>query len=500
MPYLLLVLWKINLVLLLFAAAYYLVLRRLTFYSANRWFLLFGVLFSSAYPFIDLSVFFEKRREVIYFIPDVNARVSGLAHQAVSGYWQFILLVFYAGALLMAVRLAIQFISLYRIHRRSVPGRVADYRVRILRDALRPFSFWQSIYIHPALYREEELQTILAHEDIHIKGWHSIDILLAEWSVVFYWFNPGVWLMKKAVKENLEFITDDKILKKGVDRKTYQYSLLETGSLHAAPALVNHFNFSDLKTRIKRMNARRSSRLHLGRYVIVIPLLLLTLAFTVSKKATETAAQVKKTSAIRQLLPVDTLIKAPLSSGRTLKEPVKAPRKGHRLPEKTSMLPKLTEGKHIAIIVDSLRGAASQSGLAGMQIVAGEAGPKADLAKVLSKVQGIKITRLNEAPLSEPEGPADKKKVITVVGFKAETAPQTPNKTLVLKGLPANAITADKRPVLYVNGQRMNEKILSSLLPEEVTGIDIRPEGSHGEIHIRTVSGQPVRPPEEAKN
>jgi hypothetical protein len=39
----------------LFYLAYRLVLRRLTFYGLNRLFLAFGILFSAAYPGIDLS-------------------------------------------------------------------------------------------------------------------------------------------------------------------------------------------------------------------------------------------------------------------------------------------------------------------------------------------------------------------------------------------------------------------------------------------------------------
>ena len=107
------------------------------------------------------------------------------------------------------------------------------------------------------MHNENELNTILTHEQIHVKQWHTLDIILAELSVVFYWFNPGIWLMKRAVKENLEFITDEKILKRGMDKKAYQYSLLDVGNIVPAIEIVNNFNLSDLKKRIKMMNAKR---------------------------------------------------------------------------------------------------------------------------------------------------------------------------------------------------------------------------------------------------
>lgn len=289
MPHFFVILLKINLVLILFGATYYLVLRRLTFYTLNRMFLVFGILFSTIYPFINLTDFFHNQKAIsqkVAFVSELNQKAATLVpSQFIALNWQLLTVLFYAGVVLMALRLLVQFISLYRMHRRSAPGQVANYPVRVLEEPVSPFSFWQTVYINPAMHKEKELATILEHEKVHVKQWHSLDIMLAELSVVFYWFNPGVWLMKKAVKENLEFITDEKILKKGVDRKTYQYSLLDVGNLAPAVAIVNNFNLSDLKKRIKMMNAKRSSRLTLSRYMFALPVLLLTtLAFTVSKK------------------------------------------------------------------------------------------------------------------------------------------------------------------------------------------------------------------------
>ncbi len=290
MPELLLILFKINLVLLLFAVAYYLVLRRLTFYTVNRAFLMLGIVFSTIYPFINLTDFFNRQVQlddgVAAFVPKLNEKVTQLVPSSfITEYSQVIGVVFCLGVVFMAFRLIVQFVSLYNVHQKSKPGAIANYKVRILDEVVSPFSFWQNVYINPALHQEKELQTILAHESIHVKEWHSVDIILAELSVVFYWFNPGVWLMKRAVKENLEFITDEKIIKKGVDKKVYQYSLLDVGNLTAFVPIVNNFNLSDLKKRIRMMNVKRSSRLTLSRYLFILPVLLVTtLAFTIDKK------------------------------------------------------------------------------------------------------------------------------------------------------------------------------------------------------------------------
>ena len=290
MPYLFVILIKINLVLAFFAIAYYLILRRLTFYVLNRIFLVFGILFSSLYPFIDLTDFFNNQQQlspqITSFVPAINERVQELSPVGfMAHYGQFISILFYTGVAAMTVRLILQFISLYRLHKNSAKGLVNEVPVRILAEPVNPFSFWQTIYVNPSLHTKKDLQAILAHEYIHVKQWHTLDILLAELSVVFYWFNPGVWLMNKAVKENLEFITDEKVLKRGVDKKAYQYSLLNTGNGAVAASFTNSFNIADLKKRIVMMNSKRSSRLTLSRYAFVFPVLLVTaLSFTVSKK------------------------------------------------------------------------------------------------------------------------------------------------------------------------------------------------------------------------
>ena len=311
------ILLKINLVLLLFAGTYYLVLRRLTFYKTNRIFLVFGILFSSVYPFVDMAKIWEQ-----YFAPKTNAMqwVPSVKQQLIEvmdsrvvllcniGLWLFVI-----GLILMAVRLFIQLKGLYSVHKGSTPGYLGNYKVRFLAEKLTPFAFWQNVYINPGLHRPEELDTILQHEYIHVKEWHTLDILLAEISLVFYWFNPGVWLIKNAVKENLEFITDEKILTKGTDRKTYQYSLLGVSQQELQnPALVNHFNLNDLKKRISMMNKKRSSKLKFGLYFVLLPVLVvLASAFAIDKKAVQNQVKVLKSLPVISKELVGNLIEKP---------------------------------------------------------------------------------------------------------------------------------------------------------------------------------------------
>jgi len=185
---------------------------------------------------------------------------------------------------IMAFRLLLQFASLFKIYHRSVPQKIYNRQVRVIDEEASAFSFWQSIYINPSKYSENEIKAVVVHEDVHVKQWHTLDILLAEVSLVFYWFNPGIWLIKKAISENLEFFTDREILKQGVNAKNYQYSLLYASFNTSPNAVVNHFNISTIKKRIIMMNAKKSSAFSLGRYSIMIPIVAaLLLVFGTSK-------------------------------------------------------------------------------------------------------------------------------------------------------------------------------------------------------------------------
>ncbi|HCN84591.1 MAG TPA: hypothetical protein DIT07_13365, partial [Sphingobacteriaceae bacterium] len=292
MPALILYLLKVNIALILFYLAYRFALRWLTFYTLNRFFLVSGIIFSSAYPFVDLSDIFRKHTEIndklIVIVPDWISVEKAVLPAVSFNYWQLIIAIFWTGVSIMAVRLLIKFISLYHIHRSSKPEVVNNQAFRRTNKNINPFSFWQNIYLNPTQHQQKELEAILQHEKVHVEEWHTLDILLAELSVVFYWFNPGVWLMKQAVKENLEFITDLKVLNSGLDSKIYQYSLVQISTLPQSYSLANNFNFMSIKKRIMMMNKKQSSKIQVSRYLLMLPVVIvLTFVFTISKAQLE---------------------------------------------------------------------------------------------------------------------------------------------------------------------------------------------------------------------
>src|SRR5690606_9078023 len=78
-----------------------------------------------------------------------------------------------------------------------------------------------------------------------------------------------------------EFLTDQKVLELGIDRKAYQFSLLHVTSEGSSMPVGNQFNFKSLKIRIIMMNKNRSSKINLSAYAFLMPVLIFTgISFT----------------------------------------------------------------------------------------------------------------------------------------------------------------------------------------------------------------------------
>jgi beta-lactamase regulating signal transducer with metallopeptidase domain len=114
------------------------------------------------------------------------------------------------------------------------------------------------------------------HEKIHVEEKHTLDILFAEVMLIFQWFNPFAWIYRKEIENNLEFLTDNKLVeKKDVEASSYQMSLLKVSAPHFPLNLTTNYNQSLLKKRIAMMNAKRSSLNTAWKYFFLVPMLAL---------------------------------------------------------------------------------------------------------------------------------------------------------------------------------------------------------------------------------
>ena len=206
------------------------------------------------------------------------------------------------GLLLFGANFLLQIaVLLYQSYSRPV---IQDGRFRIveIRGNRAPCSFGNTIFINPENYDWETYNQILIHEKIHVSGRHTLDILLAEIAVVLQWFNPFVWLYRREVENNLEFLTDASVLMhREVERSAYQLSLLRVSAPHLPFSITNNYNQSLLKRRIVMMNSKRSSFHTVWKYFFLLPIL--SVLVCALNKPAAFAAEDKTTSPGHSILP-----------------------------------------------------------------------------------------------------------------------------------------------------------------------------------------------------
>ncbi|WP_181305674.1 M56 family metallopeptidase [Rufibacter sp. XAAS-G3-1] len=280
MPALLLYLLQVNVGLGLLYLLYQAALRQTTFYTWNRWFLLVGLGLATGFPLVGFSGLLPEKPQLYQTISRYSSNWQPLevpsSADAAFDVWQIPVAVFWLGLGVMAARFCVQLASLYSIHRRSRPSSFQGIPFREVRQSLPPFSFGNTIYFNSQRHPQEDWLPILRHEYTHVRQGHTLDILLVEFVTLVHWFNPVVWLLRKALKQNLEFLTDQQTVAAGIDRKRYQFSLLQTAG--ASPfSLSASFSYHSLKHRIMMMNKTPSARVQRLRFLAATPLLFVSL-------------------------------------------------------------------------------------------------------------------------------------------------------------------------------------------------------------------------------
>jgi hypothetical protein len=147
-----------------------------------------------------------------------------------------------------------------------------------LEEETAPFSFWNRVFVHPPSYDPETYRRVVEHELIHLRQRHTLDLLLAELLVVVQWCNPFAWWYRRAIEDNLEFLTDAEMLRRGNDAVDYQLSLLRVAVPNRAIGLATNYNQNLLEQRILMMKAKRSSSRSGWKYLALPALFLLSVS------------------------------------------------------------------------------------------------------------------------------------------------------------------------------------------------------------------------------
>ncbi|GAB4032862.1 TonB family protein [Spirosoma jeollabukense] len=279
---------KANLYGLLFVGCYWLLLRRHTFFTLNRAYLLASVVLSLLLPLASLPA---QTVEADWPVP---VGVIALPMTAITtmpvdtgpNWEQIALLAYGLVAFTLLLRLAIRIGRLFQFIQ-QLPHQVGNDNDYVLVQAPNPtgseastptFSFFRYLVLNP---EDVQNELIIRHELVHIRQRHSVDVLALALLRAVFWISPSLWLIDRMLRQVHEFLAD----KQAGQPTVYARFLVEYAFGSQTDTLTNgFFNPSLLKQRILMLHQKSTNRWALGKYVLVLPLAFGLLAMTTARE------------------------------------------------------------------------------------------------------------------------------------------------------------------------------------------------------------------------
>jgi bla regulator protein blaR1 len=283
---LLLYFFKMSAGTILFYICYLLFFRNDTFYKRNRSYLILNLLLPALLPLLNLtnlnnrtgSVSKNTLNEILLTGNNLGTAMSDrLAAFDFSTFliWFYFLI---SGILLVRFIISLAKTSII-IKKGTVKG--IDFPGLIISELQHPpFSFYPYVVIPRDIYESGNYKEILDHEYAHIRQRHTFDLLLSELFIVFQWFNPFIWLIKRSMVLNHEYLADKVSLKNSGSKKEYQYKLLHMPvSIRSVP-LAHNFS-SLIKNRIVMINKKPTNSYAALKSLLILPaVMILFIAFS----------------------------------------------------------------------------------------------------------------------------------------------------------------------------------------------------------------------------
>jgi hypothetical protein len=166
-----------------------------------------------------------------------------------------------------------------------------------------PFSFFRYIFWNEEIdIRTTTGKQILQHELTHVRQKHSFDNIFLQLVVIFGWFNPFFWLLKKEMNMIHEFIADNKAVAEG-DTASLAQMLLAAAYPQQSFSLSNPFFFSPIKRRLAMLTKTSNPRFSYLRRLVVLPLLcVVTVLFAFRNKEKDQPVTLSLANVVEQVV------------------------------------------------------------------------------------------------------------------------------------------------------------------------------------------------------
>tara|TARA_R110001583_G_scaffold71217_2_gene200907 strand:- start:15193 stop:16518 length:1326 start_codon:yes stop_codon:yes gene_type:complete len=275
-------------------------LEKESIHRLKRFYLLGALLFSLIVPALVFTEYVEpepvnqisnateqavqQSEDIINVPPALETDVLDVAPLLWSIY--FVGLFFFG---LKFLRNLLQIVSRIRKNPKHKLARITQV---LLQEKITPHTFMSYIFLNKSKFESNQIpKEVLLHEETHAKQKHSLDVLFVELLQVILWVNPLIYLSKKAIKLNHEFLADQSVLENNIDQTSYKNTLLSylsPDSEKKYQPLSNAINYSSIKKRFTIMKKQTSTKGIVLRSTLLLPLLtVLLVGFSETKTIVE---------------------------------------------------------------------------------------------------------------------------------------------------------------------------------------------------------------------
>lgn len=183
----------------------------------------------------------------------------------------YVLWVLYVGgAVLVSGIFMLSLVRMRQLLHRCEVGECDGFRLLICPHRQQSFSWGRTIVLSQEDY-ERNYEAVLLHERMHLRYWHTADLLWMELFVVLHWFNPAAWLLMRELREIHEFEADRGVLSQGIDATQYQLLLVKKSVGIRLYSMAIGFRHSKLKQRINMMLKKRTNGLARLKLLLFVP-------------------------------------------------------------------------------------------------------------------------------------------------------------------------------------------------------------------------------------
>jgi len=286
---------QVSLSLGVFYSLFWIFLRKETFFTTNRFYLLGSLILSSLMPLFNVQHLFSEHTFIYLNILDPVVINASVLEDSISKHlttYQILLVIYFTGVGIFSLRFIFQLVQLTFIYSISKKIRKDGIKIVLVKDAISVFSFFKLLFINCKEYQDDNMDEIIRHERIHMQQGHSMDIIFTELMIILLWFNPFVWFYRISIRSIHEYLADQGVLMQGTQKRHYQELLLNQAFGIQINGLANNFNHSLIKRRFIMMTKSKSGFMARIRAILVLPVSLAIVFMILS--GTQSFAQEEK--------------------------------------------------------------------------------------------------------------------------------------------------------------------------------------------------------------